>query len=331
MSQKSVFLIILLFLVSISSVALAVQRVEAAGTIYIRANGSVDPSSAPIARAGSVYTFTTDINGSVVIEKSYVTLDGANFKLQGTGLETAVYMTGKSYVTVKNIVIENFFYGINLDSGSHNNTISGNKITGISSGGIYQGISVYLDGIHENCYNNTISNNMINVTGHGIYLYYSDNNVILRNNVTALSRDAIRLEESANNEIFENVITNSQWSFWIDGYDSVNNHIYHNNMISDGQPSVYTSQYWDNGYPSGGNYWSNYQGIDSKSGPYQNETGGDGIGDTPCGVDNYPLMEPFVVPEFLSFLILPLFMIATLLAVIVYKKRIEKRSSTFAF
>jgi len=46
---------------------------------------------------------------------------------------------------------------------------------------------------------------------------------------------------------------------------------------------------WDDGYPSGGNYWSDYTGVDANS---------DGIGDTPYildaqNVDNYPLMQPF--------------------------------------
>jgi len=55
---------------------------------------------------------------------------------------------------------------------------------------------------------------------------------------------------------------------------------------------------WDNGYPSGGNYWSDYKDADLYSGPYQNETGSDGIGDTPYtidanNVDRYPLMSPW--------------------------------------
>jgi hypothetical protein len=59
--------------------------------------------------------------------------------------------------------------------------------------------------------------------------------------------------------------------------------------------SVSHGNIWDNGYPSGGNYWSNYTGIDLYSGPYQNVTGGDGIGDRPHTInsnntDHYPLM-----------------------------------------
>jgi hypothetical protein len=55
---------------------------------------------------------------------------------------------------------------------------------------------------------------------------------------------------------------------------------------------------WDDGYPSGGNYWSDYTGVDLYSGPYQNETSSDGIGDTPYdidenNVDHYPLMKPW--------------------------------------
>jgi len=76
--------------------------------------------------------------------------------------------------------------------------------------------------------------------------------------------------------------------------------VYHNNFIENyryHQARVDKSHnvHWDDSYPSGGNYWSDYAGVDVKSGPYQNETGGDGIGDTPYIIDvnnqdNYPLM-----------------------------------------
>ena len=55
---------------------------------------------------------------------------------------------------------------------------------------------------------------------------------------------------------------------------------------------------WDDGYPSGGNYWSDYNGTDFYSGTNQNVTGSDGIGDTSYiidvnNVDRYPLMSPW--------------------------------------
>lgn len=58
------------------------------------------------------------------------------------------------------------------------------------------------------------------------------------------------------------------------------------------------SNRWDNGYPNGGNYWSDYTGDDWFWGVNQDEIGCDEIGDIPYPValynqDNYPLMKPW--------------------------------------
>ena len=82
---------------------------------------------------------------------------------------------------------------------------------------------------------------------------------------------------------------------------SLNNSIYHNNLINNAQQAVDDSENgnkWDNGYPFGGNYWSDYTGSDLYSGPDQNISGSDGIGDTNYSIDsnsidNYPLMIPW--------------------------------------
>jgi len=81
------------------------------------------------------------------------------------------------------------------------------------------------------------------------------------------------------------------------------NKIYHNNLENNTQYQAQDYQRypneWDNGYPDGGNYWSDYTGADNYSGVNQDEPGSDGIGDTPYPIygsagsqDRYPFMRP---------------------------------------
>ena len=79
--------------------------------------------------------------------------------------------------------------------------------------------------------------------------------------------------------------------------------VYHNNFINNTRQATcsFGVNMWDSGYPSGGNYWSDYNDTDLYSGFGQNETGGDGIGDAPHNIyfgvieDVYPLMAPISV------------------------------------
>ncbi len=75
--------------------------------------------------------------------------------------------------------------------------------------------------------------------------------------------------------------------------------VYRNNMINNSRQAevvVGTGDAWDDGYPSGGNFWSDYSGEDRCSGPAQDVCPDpDGLGDTSYefdfnGIDNYPLM-----------------------------------------
>jgi len=104
-----------------------------------------------------------------------------------------------------------------------------------------------------------------------------------------------------------------------------NNTIFHNDLLQNNQQAWSyggSSNFWDDGYPSGGNYWSDYTGVDVYKGPYQNVTGSDGIGDTPYvidadNVDHYPLTSEIVIPESYSSLILLLIMILSSVAIVV--------------
>lgn len=151
---------------------------------------------------------------------------------------------------------------------------------------------------------NLITNNTITGNFHGLFVSDSSDNKISRNVIKSNKQWGISLYDLASsNEISENTIADNQYGIYVGR--SENNKIYHNNLINNEvQAYVYKyegvapSNFWDDGYPSGGNYWSDYAGVDEKSGSYQNETGSDGIGDIPYvinedNVDRYPLMRPW--------------------------------------
>jgi parallel beta-helix repeat protein len=173
--------VLLLGLCALLLAAPIVRSAEANGTIYIRADGTVDGTD-KIQRDGNVYTFTDNIYGPIVVEKDDIVVDGAGYGLQGTGIGTGINLMERINVTVKNMEISNFFYGIYLNS-SLNNSLSNNNV-------------------RENLY--------------GIYLSASSNNTILGCNITENDYSGIWFRCSSNNDITENRITeNDQDGIWL--------------------------------------------------------------------------------------------------------------------
>ena len=446
--KKLVFSVMLaLILISTLTLTFNIKYVKAdyvwRRTIYIRVNGNVEPSDAPILRVGDVYTLTDNIieaapskdESAIIIQRDNIIFDGAGHKIQGKGIYASkgINLSGRSNVTIQNVNIEYFDYGIwlwyssnNRISGnniknnsvgigitdSSNNRIFGNSITNNNEAGIwlryssnnsifrnnvinnahgiflnsslnngvsennitnnsagvwleysyynsifgnsitnsnYHGIgigivdssnnSIFGNNVTNNClgigiqdsFNNGVSENNITNNEAGIWLWYSSNNRISGNNIKNNSF-GIGITDSSNNRIFGNSITNNNeagiclvsWSTYssnnsifrnniTNNYDgiqlksSLNNKFWHNNIIKNtlqvhdyawDDPKIPPSfNVWDDGYPSGGNYWSDYGGVDVKKGPNQDEPGSDGIGDTPhridwYNVDRYPLIYP---------------------------------------
>ncbi|MGB9134262.1 MAG: right-handed parallel beta-helix repeat-containing protein, partial [Candidatus Bathyarchaeia archaeon] len=226
--MKRVASFVLTFL--LVSILIAVSQVspaKASGTIYIRADGSVDPSWAPIARNGSVYTFTGNINDSIVIERSNIIVDGNGYTLLGSGSLTGLYIrSGVNNVTVRDITITNFMYGI-FAYGSSFNTFSGNCLT-------------------ANTY-------------HGIYLYNSSNNSIPGNNITANARHGIYGYSAFNNNISGNTVTTNGW-FGISLGDSSGNSASGNNVTANNQYGIFLINSFNNSV-SGNTVAANWFGV----------------------------------------------------------------------
>ncbi|MCK4443521.1 MAG: right-handed parallel beta-helix repeat-containing protein, partial [Thermoplasmata archaeon] len=186
---------------------------------------------------------------------------------------------------------------------SDGSTISSNKILNVRSG-------IWL----WSSSSNTISNNVIvagngsgiSMNGHHIY-GSSSYNVVSRNVIVAHNGTGVRIEggwagECYNNTITKNDMVNSDFGIYFDHYSS-NNYVYANNFtgnnlhaFSDPSVNFWNTTYSYNGtHGSGGNYWSNYTGVDFYHGPNQDIPGSDYVGDTPHTIDEddidyYPLM-----------------------------------------
>jgi len=333
-----------LLLVSMLTFAFNIQPVkgEWTGTVYILADGSIDPPDAPITTVdGIAYTLTDNIISpyhGIVVYRSNIVIDGNGHALRGSGIGYGLHLSGVNNVTLKNTNIEGFSQGILFDSASYNliyknkitncrwgvrnfagsnNDILENQIVNSSVVGICldskvskikvsgNNITASSEAIRIYSYSNEISGNKITSNEDGVVLIGGSDNIIWGNDIIANSLRGIALFSSSNNKILKNNITaNGFYGIYVG--NSSNNLFYHNNIMSnaiqvynDYVPGSFprSINVWDDGYPSGGNYWSDYAGVDYYSGPDQDQPGSDGIGDTPYvidenNIDRYPLMKP---------------------------------------
>ncbi len=207
-------------LLGMFSVTLRVQKVRASATIYIRADGSIDPPTANITTGDNVtYTFIGNINEAIVVYRDNIVIDGGHYTVQGSGGGTGIYLWSADNVTIKSTRISSFYYGIYLWN-STNDTVSNNNITNNEFG-------IYFD----DSSNNTISSNNITNNMDGIWLYQSSNNSILENSITTNNYTGIYLEGPlSNNKISGSNISNNHDGIRIDA--ASNNEIRNNNLIA---------------------------------------------------------------------------------------------------
>ena len=232
-------------------------------------------------------------------------------------------------ITIRNLNLEKNAHAILLAS-TTDSTIAYNTITKNEKG-------IFLRNSSNNTVSwNTITNNECGIRIQGGYPTYAPNNKVFGNIIENNNGCGISIRDSVNNTINGNNITNNECGISISSSKSpTNNTIHHNNFINNTEQAsapgwwhmvVFEEHwvppainFWDDGEE--GNYWSNYLTR------YPNATEIDSyIWDTPYNIsennqDNYPLMEPGpVIPEFPSWIILPLFLVVTFVGILAKKR-----------
>jgi len=210
------------------------------------------------------FSFNTTIKGNILVNNA-----------------VGIHIIESGNSTISNNTLYADPLGILADSS--NSTISRNLVVKSDMNMSYSGPDIYIFYYPEKPWEYSIELEQLEISG---IIIGGNYNVVYGNTVMdsytgILMCDQIRMMRGCGNLVFHNNFINNT-PFQAIGSPRANN-------------------YYDNGYPSGGNYWSNHNGTDSYNGPYQNETGSDGIGDeaflvfpdSTFGVlDNYPLMAP---------------------------------------
>ncbi|MEM2945619.1 MAG: NosD domain-containing protein [Thermoproteota archaeon] len=173
MRRIDVAVLILLLTTSLPMPFVSVKAGWSGRTIWIRADGTVEPGDAPVKREGDTYFLTDDVEASadgIVVEKDNVVIEGGNHLLKGgVGAYDGVYLDGRKGVKIRNLRIEGFQIGFSIWN-SHGNEFNGNTVENSE-------IGIYLD----NSYNNRVIGNRL--SGCGLYVWDSYGNIVTDNTV----------------------------------------------------------------------------------------------------------------------------------------------------
>jgi len=271
--------------------------VEASREIYVPEDFSSIQAAINNATPGDTVFVSQGIYyENIVVDKS-VSLVGENKKttiIDGKGLGSVIIISGGrveiSGFTLRNSGVGWPRSGIQLRASSYINTISDNIIQDNNMGILI-----------ESSVGNTLGGNNITANHYGIYIYNSWENTV-SNNVVLYNWVGVVFSLSYEN-IFEGNLVKDSDNLGVSVSSSHDNDFYYNNFVNNKyQVTVYPEDYvntWNTGYPQGGNFWSDYGAPDIYSGPYQNETGSDGIGDFPYIInlhnkDRYPHLAEVV-------------------------------------
>jgi len=242
-----------------------------------------------------VYYYTGQTGGTVPADAGQVMLASCqDMTVQGltiTGRIDGVKLAYSTGCTVSGNTLNQNMIGLKL-SGSDSNIVQNNTVTLNKNGGI---------GLDQSSDYNVIRYNTVNSnTGQGISIDGAWYNDIYCNTLNsnwwgiysvASSDGVARYCEIFENDISSSTMNNVKFS------GASSNRVFHNNFVGNNCYDTGTNS-WDDGYPSGGNYWDHWTSPDDYYGPAQDQAGSDGIVDNPLNisgginVDNYPLINP---------------------------------------
>jgi parallel beta-helix repeat protein len=214
-----------------------------------------------------------------------------NNDIYWSAVQSGIELSFSSYNSLmSNNIHTNGHYGVNFQTSSNNTIIDNNIFSNVN-----ENIMLY-----STSNDNLILNNNIYDSPVGVDLDGSAYNIVTGNYVHSINQIGIFTSGSSYNYITNNNISNNDIGLWI-FTNCHENRIYHNNIQDNPTQAMddEADNYWNDTYPSGGNFWSGYMGVDLKSGPNQDEPGSDGFGDTHYNIDidsadKYPLMQPFI-------------------------------------
>jgi parallel beta-helix repeat protein len=208
-----------------------------------------------------------------------------------------VYIRSSSNILLCNNIIKKSIYQAAYLIASSNITVKSNIISETYSDEI-NGVGLLLNQVN----NSSITQNSIISNVRGFLLIYTSFCFFSQNNISNNSIDGINFRvNSRNNTIEQNLFLNNYYGIYM-GSDknNSNNNIFHNNFINNTENAYDDGDnIWDAGYPSCGNYWSDYPFRDGYHGENQDIPGLDRVGDKPYNIssgpnkDNYPVMDPY--------------------------------------
>ena len=248
----------------------------------------------------------TDVSSVVVMNNTMEGYRNSAVFLYFCGLASVIHNTAEGFIQVLYTEVavssNTVRSGGVIVCGCPDSEVSSNTI------GIV-GYSQYLFGIlYDTCSNLTIQDNTVCSFYYGIGTHYSvdppansENVLISANRISGSVGSGLRIYYISGLVVVGNEISGNTLGLDVTAtasYVSVYHNDFVDNLVQASESTLCIGNQWDDGYPSGGNHWSDYLGVDEYSGVDQTEPGSDGIGDTPYVVssgnqDRYPLMEPF--------------------------------------